>query len=144
MKILVVCSGNTCRSPMAAGLLTLIAKSKRLSIDARSAGLCHHPGKQVAENAVTAMKELGIDISNDYSKAVTPELLAWADCVVAVQRSLADHVVENFPEIGSKVHHLQSDVRDPYCGSIAEYRDARDQLRSLLLLLVDSLGSTTR
>lgn len=138
MKVLIICSGNTCRSPMAAGLLTLIAESRRLNIEVRTAGLFPHPGKQVAENAVTVMNELGIDISGDYSKPVTPKLLSWADHVVAVQKSLADHVIENFPEIGSKVRHLQSDVHDPYCGSVDEYREVRDQLRSLLSLWVDA------
>jgi len=124
---------------MAAGLLAWIGKSQPSGIDARSAGLFPHPGSAVAENAIMVMKELGIDISSDYSKPVTVELLAWADYVVAVQKSLADHVIENFPDIRSKVHHLHSDVSDPYCSSISKYRDVRDQLRSLLMLWIDTL-----
>jgi protein-tyrosine-phosphatase len=129
---------------MAAGLLALIAKSKPVGIETRSAGLRPHPGGQVAQKAVTVMKELGIDISKDYSKPVTADLVAWADHVVAVQKSLADHIVEEFPDISSKVLHLQRDVRDPYCGSTDEYREVRDELRSLLLELIDSLQPTTR
>ncbi len=72
---------------MAGGLLRMVAKSRGLAVDVRTAGLAHHPGKPVAENAVTVMAELGIDISNEYSKPVTPQDLDWADLVVAVQRN---------------------------------------------------------
>ena len=126
---------------MAAGLVILIAKSRGLTIDVRSAGLRHHPGKRVAENAVTVMKELGIDISNEYSKPVTSELLAWADLIVTIQRDHADYLIEDFPKIAPKIRQLESDVRDPYCGPPAEYREVRDTLHGLLSRLIDLLGA---
>ena len=140
MKLLIICSGNTCRSPMAAGLVTLISRVRGLSIDGRSAGLRPHPNKEVAENAVAVMNELGVDISSDYSKPVSSDLLTWSDYVIPVQRSLGDEVIEHFPEVGPKILHLECDVHDPYCGSIGEYRDVRNQLHQLLSRLVDSLN----
>jgi protein-tyrosine-phosphatase len=61
------------------------------------------------------MAEMGVDISQEYSEPVTADLLDWADFVVPVQRGHADYLVEDFPEITSKIRLLERDVRDPYC-----------------------------
>src|SRR5262249_26769746 len=113
LNILVVCSGNTCRSPMAAGLLKTMAQAKGLATNVRSAGFAHHPGAGVAENAIKVMAEIGIDISNDYSKPLTPEHLKWAELVLAVQHNHADHLIEEFPHLASSIRCLESDVHDP-------------------------------
>ena len=143
MKVLIVCNGNTCRSPMAGGLLRMVAKSRGLAVDVRTAGLAYHPGKPVAENAVTVMAELGIDISDEYSKPVTMQDLDWADLVVPVQRNHADHLIEDFPEAAKKIRFLETDVPDPYCGPVTEYREKRDVLNNLLSRFVESLASTS-
>jgi protein-tyrosine phosphatase len=124
---------------MAAGLLSKIAKEKGINVDVRTAGLAYHPNKRVAQSAVAVMEELGIDISDEYSKPVTAEGLNWADVVLTVQRSHKAHLLEDCPSIEQKLRLLESDVRDPYCGPIAEYRNVRDQLKSLLAQFVLSL-----
>lgn len=139
MNVLVVCSGNTCRSPMAGGLLRTIAQSKGVSVFVRTAGLAYHHGKRVAENAVTVMAELGIDISDEYSKPVTVQEVKWADIVVPVQRDHADHIIEDFPDAAPKIRFLECDVPDPYLGPLAEYREKRDVLISLLSRFIESL-----
>lgn len=139
MRVLVVCNGNTCRSPMAAGLLTAIAKERGVNVEVRSAGLAHHPNTGVAVHAVRVMGELRIDISADYSKPVTPETVNWADIIVGVQRSHAAHLLEDYPSAEPKLRFLDKDVRDPYCDPIDEYRRVRDELRMLLSRLISSL-----
>jgi protein-tyrosine-phosphatase len=124
---------------MAGGLLGMVAKSRGLAIDVRTAGLAYHPGKRVAENAVTVMAELGVDISDEYSKPVTAQDLDWADLVVPVQRCHADHLVEDFPEAAKKIHFLEADVQDPCSGPVTEYREKRDVLENLLSRFVESL-----
>ena len=141
MKILIVCTGNTCRSPMAGGLLRRIAGEQGLPLEVRTAGLACHPNGRVAEKAVAVMQESGIDISDEYSKPVTPDALAWADFVVTVQRSHVMYLLEEYPEAKPKVCVLASDVPDPYHGSLADYRKARDQLAVLLSRFVLSLRS---
>lgn len=141
MKVLIVCAGNTCRSPMAAGLLKLLAKEWDLDIEAQSAGLAHRPNTSVAKNAVCVMSEIGIDISGDYSKGLTKEALDWADVVVVVQRHFAAYLLEDHPAMRPKVHCLERDVDDPYGRPITEYRRVRDELRELLARLLQSLQS---
>jgi len=63
MNLLVVCFGNTCRSPMAGGLARKIAAAKGTSLEVRTAGVAAHNHRPVAQLAVEAMREVDIDIS---------------------------------------------------------------------------------
>jgi len=124
---------------MAAGLLKAIAESKELRIDVRSAGLAHHPGRGPASRAIAVMSELGLDISDDYSKPLTSRDVIWADVILAVQRNHAAHLAEEFPHIASKIKCLGSDVPDPYNGSLTQYRETRDLLGVLLCKFIESM-----
>lgn len=134
MNILIVCTGNTCRSPMGAALLRLLSEARVTSVAIDSAGVRAELGAPAAEEAIRVMGELGIDISSHTSKPVTSELLLWADNVVVVEKSLGKDLKEQFGELDSKLCALRSDVSDPFQGSTAKYREARDQLHQLLLL----------
>ena len=65
----------------------------------------------------------GIDISDDHSKKVTAEDLDWADFVIPVGFDDADYFVEKYPDVKDKVGLLDTDIPDPYFGSVEEYRD---------------------
>ncbi len=132
MRVLIVCTGNTCRSPMAGGLLRKIASQKGVPVEVRTAGLAHHANTRVAEKAVAVMEEIGIDISDEYSKPVTPEALEWADIIIPIQRNHGAHLLEDNPQLKQRIRFLDYDVIDPYNGSISDYRERRDQLESLL------------
>jgi protein-tyrosine phosphatase len=118
-----------------------IAESRGVRVEVRSAGLSHDPGGSVAEDAVTVMRELGIDISDEYPKPVTPELLSWADYVIPVQRNHGDHLVEDLPGVERKLRPLEIDVKDPFGKPIGEYREVRDALKGHLSRWLDSLGT---
>lgn len=133
MRVLIVCAGNTCRSPMAGGILRKLAEDRNIAIEIRTAGLAHHPSKPVASKAVAVMKEWGIDISDDYSKPVTVDDLKWADLILSLTQNINEDLLEEYPNLAPKLRCLASDIRDPYCGSMAVYRDVRDTLRTLLL-----------
>lgn len=136
IRVLIVCAGNTCRSPMARGILRRVASERGINMDVRTAGLAHHPNRGVAEHAVSVMRELEIDISDDYSKPVTAAALQWADIIISLQRSLVDELLEDYPELADKLRSLDRDVRDPYCGTVKDYREVRDELHRLLSRLV--------
>ena len=96
MKVLILCTGNSCRSQMAHGFLQLFNKD----ITVRSAGT--EPASQVNQKAVKVMKEIGIDISHHMPKMVDQYLNEEWDYVITV----CDHANETCPAFFGKVKHL--------------------------------------
>ena len=104
MKVLILCTGNSCRSQMAQGFLQSFDKSMTVC----SAGT--EPAKQVNQKAVKAMKEAGIDISDHTPKMVDQYLNEAWDYVITV----CDHANETCPAFFGKVkHHLHIGFEDP-------------------------------
>ena len=98
MKIIVICTGNTCRSQIAEGLL----KSKYPEAEIYSAGT--HPEIQVNPYAVKAMAEVGYDISKQYPKLVTDFIDEEFDYVLTVCDS-AQETCPVFPNAKNRVHN---------------------------------------
>ena len=104
MKVLILCTGNSCRSQMAHGLL----QSFDPNITVRSAGT--EPAKQVNQKAVKAMQEIGVDISHHTPKMVDQYLSEEWDYVITV----CDHANETCPAFFGKVkHRLHIGFEDP-------------------------------
>ena len=139
--ILFVCTGNLCRSPMAAGLLR--ERLTEESLDSRhrvaSAGTWGVDGRPAAENAVTVMQERGIDISDHAAQTIRAELVAEADLILTMSREHDAMLRNTWPQYAWKVHRLsemagkRKDVADPYGEPIEEYRACAD----LLTLYID-------
>lgn len=130
MNLLLVCFGNTCRSPMASGSARKIAAKKGADLEVRTAGVAAHNRRPVAQLAVEAMKDIGVDICQDYSKPVTRDLQIWADLVVTVEKDLALELRHHHPDTASKIRHLDTDVPDPLRSdaTLADYVKCRDLL----------------
>lgn len=139
MRILLVCAGNTCRSPMAGGLLKAMARERGLAIEVRTAGTSPPVCGCVRPEAVTAMAEVGIDITDEYPKPASAELLAWADMVVPLYDRAREYLCDEGPSVEAKIMCLASEVLDPVGCPIETYRERRDQLADLLSQFVDHL-----
>jgi Protein-tyrosine-phosphatase len=131
VNILFVCTGNTCRSPMAEGYLRHLAEAvRRADIGVLSAGVMALPGQGASAYAVTAAAELGADISSHRSRQLTKELIEASDWVLTLAASHREMIVSSFPEYEEKVKTLsefaglEGDIADPFGGSEAEYRQA--------------------
>lgn len=125
MNILFVCTGNTCRSPMAEGYL------KSLNLDnvfVRSRGISVYPSA-VSENSMLAMQKVGIDISGHIAQQITNEDILWADkifCMSASHKQILDSVVSN------QVFVLSGGIPDPYGLSLEYYEKCRDEIFSAI------------
>lgn len=143
MNILFVCTGNTCRSPMAEGILKSYLREED-NILVLSGAISTTEGMPPSENAVTAMAELDIDISAHRSANINADVLSEADLVLTMTQAHKQAIVHYFgDDFELKTQPLLEyvgiggDVADPYGGSLEVYRNCRDQLKEAISLLYE-------
>lgn len=137
MKVLFVCTGNTCRSPMAEGILREIAREKGLDIEVNSKGLAVFQNSGPAENSIKVMEEIGIDIKNHISKMLDKETVKNFDLILTMSRSHRDMIKidsnnKDVWTLKEYVHGEDLDVEDPFGGNIEIYRRTRDEIVLLI------------
>lgn len=135
MKVLFICTGNTCRSPMAEGILKKIAREKGLDIEAASSGIFADRGSSAALNAIDSLADIGIDIRKHASQGVTEDIIDKSDLILTMTASHKDILVSNYPDKKYKIFMLneyafgkEKDIQDPFGGNKAIYDMARDEI----------------
>lgn len=107
MEFLFVCTGNTCRSPMAEGYFNFVALKSGIDAVSKSAGIVANDGQLASNNSVRAMKELfGIDISGHRAKSITITGMQNADYVITMTKSHKLILKGMFPEHEDKIFTL--------------------------------------
>lgn len=125
MKVLFVCTGNLCRSPLAEAL----AVSR--GVEARSAGTAALEGEPATPEARAVAAERGLDLSAHRARLLAPEHVDWADAVLVMGESHRRRVEELGG--GAKVTLLdEADVADPYGLGLADYRRCLETIERAL------------
>lgn len=150
MIILLVCTGNTCRSPMAQVLLQNKLKERFAKffeadvppVFALSAGTNASSGSGASHEAVQAMKSRGLDLTQHSSRQVNQDLLQTADLVLTMTQNHRQAILTRWPHFTPKVLPLSSngrDVADPYGGSQQVYLAAAAEIEHFLDEFVEQI-----
>lgn len=140
-RVLFVCTGNTCRSPMAAALFNHRVAKGNTAWHADSAGLFAAEGAPITATAKAVLEEAGVPATpdNNYpahcARNVTREMVENADRVIAISASHALELTFRFPEHAAKIECMPMDIADPYGGDETVYRAALADIGYCLALL---------
>jgi protein-tyrosine-phosphatase len=138
-QILVICTANICRSPMAGALLqhALRAQEGALkSVEVVSAGIAAHEGEAVSENSVIALRKVGIDISGHRARALTSEMASEALAIFCMTEAHRDAVLMNVDPPPGHLYLFREflpegsgrEIADPFGSSITVYEASRDEM----------------
>lgn len=149
MKILFVCTGNTCRSSMAEAIARKMLKDrlKGKGVEVSSAGVAAWPGNRATREAVEALAEMGVDLGGHRAARLTPEAAREADLILTMTGEHRDYVLKLIPEASEKVFTLAEyagsggDVPDPFGQPLEAYRSCARVLESMVEKVLDRIGN---
>ncbi len=135
-SILIVCTGNICRSPIAEVYLRQKLAQERIpgEWEIISAGTWAQDGLPATENGVAVMRERGLDMSRHRSRNASAALLAKVDLVLTMTAGHVEALRAECASAAAKIFRLTEmagppyDIRDPYGGSLNDYRRTADEL----------------
>jgi len=142
-RILFICTGNTCRSPMAEGLFRKLS-SHHPEWQARSAGTAAWRGQEASPETLHVLRERGINLSSHESRPVTEELMENATDVYAMTESHLAALLANFPEHADKIRLVtcytdNRSIADPIgCGQAA-YNSVAQQLTAAIQAIISRM-----
>lgn len=137
-RLLFVCSGNTCRSPLAAAWARRIVADHAAAVAVASAGISAVDGEPATMHARVVAAQAGLELSDHQSTRLEPALIEAADLVLTMTAAHRDAIVRQWPRHAGRVMTLgeaagiDADVADPFGGPVEDYERVSAQLAKLI------------
>lgn len=148
-RVLFVCTGNICRSPLAESLLERALKDRGLEVEVSSAGTGAWDGAPASEGAYLVGLERGLDLSGHRARLLTRELVEEADLILTMARHHRARVDELGGEgkvfvLGEYAGKGGDEVSDPFGGDLEVYRDTAQELEAHVEAVADRLAAESK
>lgn len=150
-RLLFVCSGNTCRSPMAAAIARAAAEASGYDVEIRSAGLWASVGSPASGPALLVAAAHGLDLGAHRAAQLTPEDLEWAELVLGMTHHHVDAVRGEVPErrtvpvtafLPRNDPRAGMGIEDPFGGTVAEYERVWADLEQAVHVMLERLAES--
>jgi len=135
-NIMFVCTGNTCRSPMAEALMKKLLKENNIDgINVISRGLSVFENSPASENSIKAIEKYDVDLTSHRAKSLSPDEVEYCDLILTMSSNHKNIIISAFPDVKEKIFTIyefsfnkDADISDPFGGNIKIYEKCLDEI----------------
>jgi len=150
MKVMLICTGNICRSAMAQGMLKNIVEDKKINVQVYSCGIYAEDGDYATYNAIEAAKYHDVDISNHRATNIKNSQIEEMDIILCATNSHKNMVIAMYPHLVTKIFTMKEyaeidedgknmDIKDPWGYDMETYKNCIEEINMCLEKIIEKL-----